>query len=624
MEKNNINIFKKNFFCDDKGTIIDIFTKKDDIFLFNNQIIFKTEKYIHPIFLNYNYCFFCFNKRKTKYFTKNLIESHNNDIYLFDYIKNKRIRLKKGNNKKEKLIRRFIHSSEKKQNIEDENTNNLNINSDTDLYIDSNNKNINKTKNFDNNSNNINNNVNIDRKSLKSKKYSSSTLEDCSKSNEMNIDININIDEKKVDNKFAKIKSHVINENQLKFNIIQKNKNNEQTTKNSNIKNILNKSSDFLIFDKKEKYKKNYFSLIKNVAVERLKKLKRPNSRKKNKKKSSVVHSNKIKNDFCSICLGEIKEKYTLICGDFFCKECLYERIKSILKCISDFDKIRCPLCNELIEDNTLKRLLNENEYKFYEKIKMRIEGLKNKNLIPCPYPDCEGFANRAIEHKNKIYICQNNHYFCGKCREAIEQKLFLTKKKHLCKNKYIKTMKYLNEKKKKNIIKRCPNCDCWVQKEQNNCNNVICSNIWCNFEFCWICKSPYDDYHYKNPFSMCFGLSSINPENYLKNRRIRFLRCIFIFLIIIFLLLPFCLFFFSIIEIFIYVFGFLIEKSGLKNVKFKSKFAHDFFYKILLSFYFFISIGLIPVGYFSLGLIVFIIPFICLINKMKNNDIFN
>ena len=51
----------------------------------------------------------------------------------------------------------------------------------------------------------------------------------------------------------------MINENQLKFNIIQKNKNNEQTTKNSNIKNILNKSSDFLIFDKKEKYKKNYF-----------------------------------------------------------------------------------------------------------------------------------------------------------------------------------------------------------------------------------------------------------------------------------------------------------------------------------------------------------------------------
>ena len=64
MEKIDINILKKNFCCDNESSIIDIFSKKNDIKLFNNQVIFKTEKYLHPLFLNYNYCFFCYNKKK--------------------------------------------------------------------------------------------------------------------------------------------------------------------------------------------------------------------------------------------------------------------------------------------------------------------------------------------------------------------------------------------------------------------------------------------------------------------------------------------------------------------------------------------------------------------------------
>ena len=206
-----------------------------------------------------------------------------------------------------------------------------------------------------------------------------------------------------------------------------------------------------------------------------------------------------------------------------------------------------------------------------------------------------------------------------------MDQKNLFPKNKHLCKNKDPLTMRYLNMKKKKNIIKKCPNCYCWVQKEQNSCNNVICSNIWCNLEFCWICKSPYDDFHYKNPFSMCFGLSSIDSQSYFtKNKRMRFFRCMIIILIGIFILLPFCIAFFSLFEILTYVFAILIEKSGLRNVKLKSKIAHKIFYRIFLLFYVLISIALIPFGYFSLALIIFMIPLVCLIQKMNNNDDFD
>ena len=385
MEKNNINIFKKNFFCDNEKNINDVYLTKSDIFLFNNLVIFKTEKYCHSLFLNYNYCFFCYNKRKTKYFMKNLIKSHINDISLFDYMKNKNISLKKAKNKNERLIRRFIHSIDKDK--ENKIHNNNNICSDTELYIDYNIKcnAITDKANIYNN-NNIIEKDNYKTNCSKSEELSSITLEENSKSKGTNLDMNIKIkdDIKKENNneKIIKIKSHVINENQLKFRLTQEN--NLKKEKNSNIKNILNKSSDFMLINENEKLKSqtNYFSVLKNFMVDKVRKVQKPNSIRKHKKKQNEIFGNNIKNDYCSICLGEILEKYTLICGDYFCRECLYERIKSILKCIADFDKIRCPLCNEPIEENTLKRLLNDDEFNFYEKIKMRIEGLKNKNLI--------------------------------------------------------------------------------------------------------------------------------------------------------------------------------------------------------------------------------------------------
>ena len=631
MEKNNINIFKKNFFCDNEKNINDIYSTKSDIVLFNNRVIFKKEKYCHPLFLNFNYCLFCYKKRKTKYYKKNLIETHINDISLFDFIKNNNIKLKKAKNKKEKLIRRFVHSSDKKNDDNDNDNNNLNkelyINSDTDLYLNSkkNLKNIikndiNKRKDNLNKDNNVNNEIN----KFKLDDFSSITFEENSNSKDLNLDMNLKVDKEKTNEKelvpIQKFKSHYINENKLNLKLKQENQ------KKSLIQNI-NKSSDFLIANEKVKDKPKNFSIRKSFGFRKFGKLKVTFNLKKTQRKTQEILSNKINIDHCAICLGEIQEKYTLICGDFFCRECIYERIKNILKNIAEFDKIRCPLCNETIEENSLKRLLNDKEFEFYEKIKMRIEGLKNKNLIPCPYPDCEGFADKTNIYKNKIHVCQNHHYFCETCMEALDPKLLFPNKKHTCKNSSEKTMtlKYFRMKKNKNLIKKCPNCGCWVQKEQNGCNNVICSNIWCNFEFCWICRQPYDDYHYRNPFSMCFGLASINTVNYFtKNKRMRLLRCLLILVILIFVLFPFCIIFFSFLEVFIYVFLFLLEKSEFRNVKLKSKLAHEFFYRIMILFYILISFGLIPLGHMSLFLFIIIIPVMCLFKKLKNNNDFD
>ena len=148
--------------------------------------------------------------------------------------------------------------------------------------------------------------------------------------------------------------------------------------------------------------------------------------------------------------------------------------------------------------------------------------------------------------------------------------------------------LKYFRSKKN---IKKCPNCECWVQKEQTGCNNMTCSNIWCKFEFCWICGEAYDDNHYKNPLSMCFGLATYDSEKgYTRTKGVRFIRCAIIFLLLIFIVLPIVVILFSIIEMIIYIIVFVLDGSALKYIKLKTKRTHRIFFRIAILLYFWLS----------------------------------
>ena len=78
------------------------------------------------------------------------------------------------------------------------------------------------------------------------------------------------------------------------------------------------------------------------------------------------------------------------------------------------FENIVCPNCKEPINENTISDLLSNDEYEKYKSIKMKIDYLCNKRLRPCPYSNCE-----ILNKDDKILICQNKHYFCGKCLEV-------------------------------------------------------------------------------------------------------------------------------------------------------------------------------------------------------------
>ena len=324
------------------------------------------------------------------------------------------------------------------------------------------------------------------------------------------------------------------------------------------------------------------------------------------------------KNEKCGICLGEIKDKFTLFCGDFFCRECIVNLLKESINDISIFNNLSCPICKEPINENTIKFLLKGKSLQKYNKQKMRIDGLKNPNNIPCPFPDCEGFALKE-EEKNNIYRCQNGHFFCKKCLDIINPKLISkTKNKHKCEieEKFPKTTKYLNNNKN---IRKCPRCNCWVEREPGGCNYFKCSNIWCKYEFCWICGNKYEPSHYKNPLSTCFRLSESDYQGKLiESFRIRRIRCILIILLLILILFPIICIFFSFFAIISFAMYFHFDGKELRSVRVHSKVANKIIYIFYFAFIISISFALIPFGYMCLAVLIITIPIIIIIKKAR------
>ena len=712
-----INIFNKNFICNDVKKIIKLYKKDITFFKFSDTINLKVKKYHHPLLRNYNYCFFCNEKRKTKYNTNSLEIAHIKieEKTIGEYLSKNNIKLREVKNKKEKIgKRKFIKSYDNFIKNDKYYYNQIplkpNDESDTELYvydkedkeenqetIDINKDSIKRKKIIRKMKKSLTKDYKYDikiPKNIKKIKYEDSINDSLFSSRGKSSVMNKSSERKLNLNESTKIE-HQINLRNLKIgldnddldeNIIQINNNNKEDdketddyiteTKNrpslrldennkdinlSNSSNIksdskkeipkikkkrlrLNRSSEINldIFEEKEGTKKNKilevfketknfflgkrFSQAKNFINNRIsiaddKQI--LNKNKTTKEGKIQTPQNFIeKNDNCSICLAEIKEKFTLLCGDFFCRDCIRTTILTAMKEIINLDKLICPTCHELIEENTVKKLLSEEEFLKYKNLVTKITGLinKKKDLIPCPYPDCPGWAN---ECNHNIVECQYNHAFCKKCQNIVDQNFRLKDNEHHCYENLTtaesETMEFF--KKNKNY-RKCPNCQSMVVREGGGCNNMTCTNIWCGYEFCWICNSKYEDSHYKNPLSMCFGLSETNYDGKLaKYSRVRFFRCFLIFLLIIFVILPVIVAFFSIFEACLFVITFVLDGSAMKNIKLNSQLAHKFFYKIAYGFYIAIGVAYIPFGYISLVVLVVFTPIICIVNKIRNRN---
>ena len=232
--------------------------------------------------------------------------------------------------------------------------------------------------------------------------------------------------------------------------------------------------------------------------------------KKENENKNKDDKNNEIVS--CVLCFEELseeeKEKNFIKCKHMFCSDCYLNYFQDKID-NNKVDKITCMQhkCSVELDDDFIISHLNGNHtlIEKYKKFKLRSNLYNDPNVKFCPIKDCESYAKK--EGDNKYVTCLNGHKFCFNC-----SKPWHGKKK--CQDEIDKDFK---KWKKNKVIKRCPKCKMWTEKNLG-CNHMTCAQ--CHYQWCWICGGKYTERHFQfgggcaglqftqsNLFNNCFCL---------------------------------------------------------------------------------------------------------------------
>ena len=199
----------------------------------------------------------------------------------------------------------------------------------------------------------------------------------------------------------------------------------------------------------------------------------------------------------CGVCMETIESKdipkIKLPCKHYFCIDCWKEYLKEKINNANVY-KLTCmqSKCNYILEEKFIKAILDQDVdlQQKYDKFLNRKKLMdSNKKIKFCPFPDCDGYA----EKKFKKYVkCNNGHEFCFECGAA----------PHGLKACSKIIDEGFEEWKSHTLVKRCPNCKFWTEKNEG-CNHMTCSQ--CRFQWCWVCEKECVAGHYE--FGPCKGL---------------------------------------------------------------------------------------------------------------------
>ena len=203
-------------------------------------------------------------------------------------------------------------------------------------------------------------------------------------------------------------------------------------------------------------------------------------------------------NEICDLCTEGLKnsevKSNTLPCKHLFCNDCYLNYFQDKIK-NNKVGKITCMQhkCPHEFDDDFIISHLAGDEVLInkYKKFKLRNKLYEDSNIKFCPIKDCESYAKR--EGDEKYVTCLEGHQFCFDC-----SKPWHGNKK--CEDEIDKDFK---KWKKNKLIKRCPKCKFWTEKNFG-CNHMTCPE--CKYQWCWLCKSKYEEGHFKIGGG-CYGL---------------------------------------------------------------------------------------------------------------------
>ena len=201
----------------------------------------------------------------------------------------------------------------------------------------------------------------------------------------------------------------------------------------------------------------------------------------------------------CEICDGDITyeeiRKIKITCGHKFCESCWLDYLREKITNGKVY-KISCMKhkCPKVLDEAFIKSIIGSDEdlLKKYDKFLGNRKIIdSNKNIKFCPFPDCDGYAEKTSIFKKNVK-CNFGHEFCFECGQ----------KPHGWKSCSGMIDKGFEEWKHHTLVKRCPYCRFWTEKNEG-CNHMTCPQ--CNFQWCWVCEKECVAGHYA--FGTCKDL---------------------------------------------------------------------------------------------------------------------
>ena len=222
-----------------------------------------------------------------------------------------------------------------------------------------------------------------------------------------------------------------------------------------------------------------------------------------NELEEEIKGKTSIGNKLCSICF-ETYAPYDMYelknCHHSYCYNCWFIHLKTKIE-NSEIGKLKCIdlKCKEIIPEEFILDIIKKDKklVEKYKKFLNRLKILEDPNKVFCPIPNCDSYAIK--DKKIKYVKCEKGHNFCCICM----------KKPHgnnTCENELEKDFQIW---KKGKIIKQCPQCGIWTEKNEG-CNHMTCAE--CKYQWCWLCGEKYNPNHYYQ--GKCNGLQFVKPKS--------------------------------------------------------------------------------------------------------------
>lgn len=188
------------------------------------------------------------------------------------------------------------------------------------------------------------------------------------------------------------------------------------------------------------------------------------------------------------------------------------------------------------------------------------------------------------LKDQKIILVCEaNKHSFCNLCKKYSHGDIDCGK---LLEDEYRKIVQ--NAKN----VRKCPQCSFFIEKNLG-CNHMSCPNKECNYQFCWICMKKYQNGHYNNPLTPCFGLQYLDQESILiKCPCLTNLKCL-LFYILLLIGIPIALSLLPIAPLP----AFFIFYTPEQYLNFNNNFAKNLYFFTGFVTFTFLGILLLPLG---------------------------